>query len=40
VTKGGKALQLTVEAIFKNLQAVQEARGKKVKFLSSHLAPL
>ena len=34
VTKGGKTLQLTVEAIFKNLQAVQEARGKKVIYSS------
>jgi len=30
VGKGGKAMQFTSEGIFKNLQAVQEARGKKV----------
>ncbi|KAG6813323.1 hypothetical protein H0H92_012136 [Tricholoma furcatifolium] len=29
VGKGGKAMQFTSEGIFKNLQAVQEARGKK-----------
>ncbi|KAF5370895.1 hypothetical protein D9758_002037 [Tetrapyrgos nigripes] len=29
VGRGGRALQLTPEGIFKNLQAVQEARGKK-----------
>ncbi|KAF8894887.1 eukaryotic translation initiation factor 3 domain-containing protein [Gymnopilus junonius] len=29
VGKGGKAMQFTSESIFKNLQAVQEARGKK-----------
>ncbi|KAF9461334.1 eukaryotic translation initiation factor 3 subunit 8 N-terminus-domain-containing protein [Collybia nuda] len=29
VGKGGKVLQFTSEGIFKNLQAVQEARGKK-----------
>ncbi|KAL0956288.1 hypothetical protein HGRIS_002446 [Hohenbuehelia grisea] len=29
VGKGGKAMQFTAEGIFKNLQAVQEARGKK-----------
>jgi translation initiation factor 3 subunit C len=34
VGKGGKAMQFTSEGIFKNLQAVQEARGKKVG--SSH----
>jgi len=30
VTKSGKAMQFTAEGIFKNLQIVQEARGKKV----------
>ena len=30
VGKGGKAIQFTPESIFKNLQVVQEARGKKV----------
>lgn len=30
VGKGGKAMQFTPESIFKNLQLVQEARGKKV----------
>lgn len=29
VGKGGKTIQFTPESIFKNLQAVQEARGKK-----------
>lgn len=31
VGKGGKAMQFTPETIFKNLQLVQEARGKKVR---------
>jgi translation initiation factor 3 subunit C len=30
VGKSGKVMQLSVEGIFKNLQTVQEARGKKV----------
>lgn len=30
VGKGGKATQYTTEGIFKTLQAIQEARGKKV----------
>jgi translation initiation factor 3 subunit C len=30
IGKGGKAMQFTSEGIFKNLQLVQEARGKKV----------
>jgi len=30
VGKGGKATQYTAEGIYKNLQAIQEARGKKV----------
>jgi translation initiation factor 3 subunit C len=30
VGKGGKVLQFTADSIFKNLQLVQEARGKKV----------
>lgn len=30
VGKGGKTVLYTAEGIFKNLQAVQEARGKKV----------
>ncbi|KAG6862210.1 hypothetical protein C0995_002140 [Termitomyces sp. Mi166 len=30
VGKGGKVMQFTSEGIFKNLQAVQEARGKKI----------
>ncbi|KAH9929546.1 eukaryotic translation initiation factor 3 subunit 8 [Epithele typhae] len=29
VGKGGKSMQFTPESIFKNLQAIQEARGKK-----------
>ena len=33
VGKGGKAMQYTADGIFKNLQLVQEARGKKVLFL-------
>jgi translation initiation factor 3 subunit C len=34
VGKGGKSIQLTPESIFKNLQAIQEARGKKVRLES------
>jgi translation initiation factor 3 subunit C len=34
VGKGGRAMQFTPESIFKNLQAVQEARGKKVTLFS------
>lgn len=30
VGKGGKTMQFTADSIFKNLQMVQEARGKKV----------
>jgi translation initiation factor 3 subunit C len=30
VGKGGKATQYTAEGIYKTLQAIQEARGKKV----------
>lgn len=30
VGKGGKSIQFTAEGIFKNLQMIQEARGKKV----------
>jgi translation initiation factor 3 subunit C len=30
VGKGGKAMQFTADSIFKTLQLVQEARGKKV----------
>lgn len=30
VGKGGRAMQFTAEGIYKNLQLVQEARGKKV----------
>lgn len=30
VGKGGKTMQFTPEGIFKNLQVVQDARGKKV----------
>jgi translation initiation factor 3 subunit C len=30
VGKGGKALGFTPDSVFKNLQAVQESRGKKV----------
>jgi hypothetical protein len=40
VGKGGKAMAFTPETIFKNLQAVQEARGKKVRlfaFVARHL---
>jgi len=32
VGKGGKAMQYTADGIFKALQVVQEARGKKVAF--------
>lgn len=35
VGKGGKSMQFTAESIFKNLQLVQEARGKKVRMLDS-----
>jgi translation initiation factor 3 subunit C len=35
VGKGGKAMQFTADAIFKTLQLVQEARGKKVCTQSS-----
>ena len=31
VGKGGKAMQFTSEGIYKNLQLIQEARGKKVR---------
>ena len=31
VGKGGKAMAFTADTILKNLQAVQEARGKKVR---------
>jgi translation initiation factor 3 subunit C len=34
VGKGGKATQFTSESIYKNLQAIQEARGKKVSPMS------
>lgn len=34
VGKGGKGMQFTPEGIFKNLQVVQDARGKKVIFNS------
>lgn len=37
VGKGGKAMQFTADAIFKTLQLVQEARGKKVRIRSSRL---
>jgi translation initiation factor 3 subunit C len=30
VGRGGRAMQFTADGIFKHLQAVQEARGKKV----------
>jgi hypothetical protein len=30
IGKGGKVVQITSEGIFKSLQAIQEARGKKV----------
>ena len=33
VGKGGKSMVFTPESIFKNLQLVQEARGKKVSIL-------
>lgn len=35
VGKGGKAMAFTAESIFKNLQLIQEARGKKVWRFSS-----
>ena len=39
VGKGGKATQYTAEGIYKHLQAIQEARGKKGKpsTLPAHL---
>jgi hypothetical protein len=37
VGKGGKTMQFSSEVILKNLQAVQEARGKKVRFCSGCL---
>jgi translation initiation factor 3 subunit C len=37
VGKGGKATQYTAEGIYKTLQAIQEARGKKVSPRQSHL---
>jgi translation initiation factor 3 subunit C len=37
VGKGGKATQYTAEGIYKTLQAIQEARGKKVSPRHSHL---
>lgn len=36
--KGGKVMQFTADGIFKNLQLVQEARGKKVRIASRPLA--
>lgn len=30
VGKGGKALGITADSVFKNLQTIQESRGKKV----------
>lgn len=39
VGKGGKVMQLTVEGIFKSLQSVQEARGKKVRTACQFLSP-
>jgi translation initiation factor 3 subunit C len=35
VGRGGKAMQFSAEGILKNLQAVQEARGKKVRYSSA-----
>jgi hypothetical protein len=40
VGKGGKAMQFTPDAIFKTLQLVQEARGKKVCIICDYLTPL
>jgi hypothetical protein len=40
VGKGGKAMQYTADGIFKNLQLVQEARGKKVLVLRCKLLVL
>lgn len=37
VGKGGKATQYTAEGIYKTLQAIQEARGKKVSPRQSQL---
>jgi len=37
VGKGGKATQYTAEGIYKNLQSIQEARGKKVSPRQSQL---
>ena len=33
--KGGKGIQFTPENIFKNLQVVQENRGKKVRIVET-----
>ena len=35
VGKVGKAIQFTPESIFKNLQVVQENRGKKVRIVGT-----
>jgi translation initiation factor 3 subunit C len=35
VGKSGKAIQYTAEGIFKTLQLVQEARGKKVSSVTT-----
>lgn len=40
VGKGGKALGFTPDSVFKNLQAVQESRGKKVILPVSFAIPL
>ena len=37
VGKGGKATLYTAESIYKNLQAIQEARGKKVSHRQSQI---
>jgi translation initiation factor 3 subunit C len=37
VGKGGKTIQYTAEGIYKTLQAIQEARGKKVSPRQSQL---
>lgn len=34
MTKGGKGITFSPENIFKNLQVVQENRGKKVRTIS------
>jgi|SRR6266550_6532217 len=37
IGKGGKVMQITSEGIFKSLQAIQEARGKKVDIMCTQM---